>query len=257
MRARPSERVLLPKKRFAAMSSSSRRRRRGGGKGRQGRLMPSSGGISSDAEMYSKVNGLSFAEFAMNLTGIEQNRRMGRGRKRLDMFIFTEKLEKFLDPTKDSMYPLLRLLEPEMDTRRTYGVQLNKLTDIFLDGMDLLGTFNEKNKHAMCLRGFQDPHLAKKYPDLITTCGDFGGTLRNILIDRGFPDRRDASEFDRSVVTLGWVNEQLDALCEGSSQKDKASVAKTWLRECTAEEIKWIARIILKDAAAPFAQNCS
>jgi len=159
--------------------------------------------------------------------------------------IRAEVLAGVFEPGTDaSLFPLMRLLAPELDVRRKYGLQLAALTDLFINALGLSGKDNEGNAAVECLRGFCDAGVAARHPNIVVRPGDFGETIRGVLEYRGLATRRPPG--DPGDLTVGWANEELDKLCKARGAAARAAIAKAWLKDCTAEECKWLARIILK-----------
>lgn len=145
--------------------------------------------------------------------------------------VFSNTLRQELGGSGD-MYPLLRLLLPQLDRERTYNLKEKKVAKIYID---VLGMASE-SKDAQKLEHFSDPTVVQS-----KAVGDFAAVLYDILIYRSLAGNK------KHQHTVAVVNELLDQLVKA---KDNAVCKKVFMRLATefpANEQKWIMRILLKD----------
>uniref|UniRef100_K3WBD5 DNA ligase n=1 Tax=Globisporangium ultimum (strain ATCC 200006 / CBS 805.95 / DAOM BR144) TaxID=431595 RepID=K3WBD5_GLOUD len=145
--------------------------------------------------------------------------------------VFSDALRQELGGGGD-MYPLLRLLLPQLDRERTYNLKEKKIAKIYID---VLGMASE-SKDAQKIEHFNDPTVVQS-----KAVGDFAAVLYDILVYRSLAGNK------KYQHTVGVVNELLDQLVKAD---DNAAHKKVFMRLATefpANEQKWIVRIVLKD----------
>eukprot|EP00743_Colponemidia_sp_Colp-15_P010678 GILK01011788.1.p1 GENE.GILK01011788.1~~GILK01011788.1.p1 ORF type:complete len:977 (-),score=171.66 GILK01011788.1:53-2941(-) len=150
----------------------------------------------------------------------------------------TEKMNilgKFFELTykSDDVYPVMRLLLPHLDReRQVYGLKEMTIARFY---SDLLGLpENEANR----LKHWKDPTKQLQAGSKVSA-GDFVNVLYDVLShSRCRPD---------PILYLSDINRYLDQLSGAVDNDEKKKVLANMLRETTADEQKWIVRIILKD----------
>ncbi|RHY32831.1 hypothetical protein DYB32_002182 [Aphanomyces invadans] len=143
--------------------------------------------------------------------------------------IFNESLQKSYGHA--SLYPLLRLLCPHLDRERTYNLKEKKIAMMYVDLLGLSAMSSDGKK----LLHWTDPTIVTS-----RAVGDFALVLQEVIQFRA------TKRPDQTPLTVKDVNAMLDAL----SSQDKDAQKKTFLHivtHCTAEEQKWLMRIIIKD----------
>lgn len=130
------------------------------------------------------------------------------------------------------MYPLLRLLLPQLDRERTYNLKEKKIAKIYID---VLGMVSE-SRDAQKLEHFNDPTVVQS-----KAVGDFAAVLYDILIYRSLVGNK------KHQHTVGVVNELLDQLVKAEDNAARKRVFMRLATEFSATEQKWIVRILLKD----------
>lgn len=129
------------------------------------------------------------------------------------------------------LYPLMRLLLPQLDRERTYNLKEKKLAKIYVDVLGMASA----SKDAQKLEHFNDPTIVDS-----KSVGDFAAVLYEVMLYRG-------SGGDKAQKTLQDVNELLDALIRADSNTARRKVIMQLSTEFPANEQKWIIRIVLKD----------
>ncbi|KAF1322347.1 DNA ligase, partial [Globisporangium splendens] len=130
------------------------------------------------------------------------------------------------------MYPLLRLILPQLDRERTYNLKEKKIAKIYID---VLGMASE-SKDAQKLEHFNDPTVVQS-----KAVGDFAAVLYDILVYRSLAGNK------KYQHTVGVVNELLDQLVKADDNAARKKVFMRLATEFPANEQKWIVRILLKD----------
>eukprot|EP01116_Phalansterium_solitarium_P022237 TRINITY_DN7271_c0_g1_i3.p1 TRINITY_DN7271_c0_g1~~TRINITY_DN7271_c0_g1_i3.p1 ORF type:complete len:974 (-),score=418.09 TRINITY_DN7271_c0_g1_i3:27-2948(-) len=139
----------------------------------------------------------------------------------------------FAHYTDDDYFALLRLLLPKLDReRQTYGMKESVLGKLYVE---ILG-ISASSEDAQRLVHWKRPTGGGN--GKADSGGDFGNavylSLHNRCVSRG-------------DLSLAQLNTALDELNRVTDRKDKMRVLKELIRRTTAEEQKWIVRIILKD----------
>ncbi|KAF0701368.1 Aste57867_8149 [Aphanomyces stellatus] len=141
--------------------------------------------------------------------------------------IFSESFRKSFGSS--SLFPLLRLLCPHLDRERTYKLKEKKIAMLYVD---LLG-LNPASSDGKKLLHWTDPTIVTS-----RAVGDFAMVLHEVLQFR--------SKARQTDLTVGDVNRMLDTL----ASQDKEAQKKVFLQfvtTCSADEQKWLMRIIVKD----------
>ncbi|EGR30594.1 hypothetical protein IMG5_128250, partial [Ichthyophthirius multifiliis] len=126
-------------------------------------------------------------------------------------------------------YTILRLLLPVYDKERgAFGLKEKVLADIFSKALppskDIL------NRLRFYKNATYQPHQAP--------IGDFGDVLKHVL-DDFCPTMH--------VITINQVDENLNKLAQAQTKEEQIEIIRFLIKQCTSEEMKWIARLILKD----------
>lgn len=154
--------------------------------------------------------------------------------KKLSM-IFTKSLKDHLKG--DSIYPLLRLLLPAIDTERgKYGLKQAMIANTYVSALHL----DKKSEDATRLLNWKDPTRTQgvELSKLIT--GEFGTLLEDVLKSR--------VRTEPSNCTIGDVNLLLDQLANALNTDEKTIILRQqMLDKFNAQEQKWLVRIIFQD----------
>lgn len=177
---------------------------------------------------------------------LEQLERTPKSDAKLNI-LFSDTLRQQLQG--GDLYPLLRLVLPQLDRERTYNLKEKKIAKLYIA---ILGMASE-SRDAQKLEYFTDPKIVAS-----NAVGDFAAVLYDVLKYRSL-----ASHSKHNTLTIGDVNALLDELVKAESSKkpkqtEDGSSTKTatttrkdvFMRLATglsATEQKWIVRIILKD----------
>ncbi|KAK3856177.1 hypothetical protein Pcinc_037476 [Petrolisthes cinctipes] len=135
--------------------------------------------------------------------------------------------------TRDSFFPVLRVLLPALDrSRGAYGVKEHKLAKLYITILGLKKDGNDANK----LLNFRKPTSSAGGES-----GDFGEVAYYVLKGR-CPDKGDMS--------LHEVDAHLTSIAENHAAKKHEEVERALMimfRKMTAVEQKWLIRVLLKD----------
>lgn len=124
-------------------------------------------------------------------------------------------------------YSILRLILPAEDTDRgNYGIKEKALAKIITEALGLKKEEYERLYH------YKNP----SYHKIVVGIGDFSICLYDVVL----PYLKKTSS-----LTVEELNNLLDELTTPTS--NQTNIFRDLLRRCNAEELKWIARIILKD----------
>lgn len=130
------------------------------------------------------------------------------------------------------LYPLLRLVLPQLDRERTYNLKEKKLARVFVEVLGMASASRDAQK----LEHFNDPTVVQS-----KSVGDFAAVLYDVLQYRSLAG---CAKFQH---TVGVVNELLDELVKADTHAARKKVFMRLATEFPAVEQKWIVRIILKD----------
>ncbi|OQS05575.1 DNA ligase [Thraustotheca clavata] len=134
-----------------------------------------------------------------------------------------------------SLYPLLRLILPHLDRERTYKLKEKKLAALYVELLGLSPTSADGKK----LLHWTDPTIVTS-----RAVGDFSMVLQEVMQYRSKPKA--------SNMTIQDVNQLLDELNEydpeaGNVMAKKKQVLLKFITQFTAEEQKWLVRMVIKD----------
>ncbi|KAI8596789.1 ATP dependent DNA ligase domain-containing protein [Dissophora ornata] len=143
--------------------------------------------------------------------------------------------KEWRDKGYGSMYPVIRLLLPQLDRERgRYGLKEQKMADLYIASLNILPGSDPANKLKSWKEGLRD------------SAGDFSLVVREVVASR-------------SLVThpQGQTIRDVNKLLTGLSRKgsDNAQIFKTLVQTYTALENKWIVRIINKDLKIGMSEN--
>lgn len=178
-----------------------------------------------------RANGLPFVKLCEKFERVCQESNKMRCLK----ILFTQSLHDHLKGF--SIFPIMRLILPQLDRERSaYGIKIATMSKLYIKVLGL----SASNPSAQRLRNWKDP---RKYNNRYggkssQSSGDFPALLEEEL-------QRRANQ--GGTATIGWVNSMLDKLALINGQE----ALERWLLEifsqCSANEQKWIVRIVLKD----------
>ncbi|GAA6002791.1 hypothetical protein JCM10207_007683 [Rhodosporidiobolus poonsookiae] len=138
------------------------------------------------------------------------------------------------------LYPLVRLLMPDRDTRRkTYNLKEAKLARAIITALDL----PTKNDSSLKLMNWKTP--TKDDPG----AGEFASVAYEVI------KTRSTVISSRPEVTIEFINDVLNQLSMRNAgaapgtkpQTEHARILKVCVQKLTATEMKWLIRIILRD----------
>lgn len=136
-----------------------------------------------------------------------------------------------------SLYPFFRLLFPKLDRlRATYGIQEVFLGALYTDILSLPET------EKLMLKHWKNPSFLPSPAPV----GDFVNLVYYIIQKR---------VTDQSKLTINEVNELLDSLSAAKNKETRRIVMTKIIKQCTAQEQKWIISIILKDLKIGFSSD--
>ncbi|KAG3090274.1 DNA ligase 4 [Phytophthora idaei] len=170
--------------------------------------------------------GLSFTALCSVLKAVEATRKND---SKLDL-LFSASLRAQVGG--GDLYPLVRLVLPQLDRERTYMLKEKKIAKIYIDVLGLAPI----SKDAQKLEHFNDPKIVDS-----KSVGDFAAVLFNVVLYQS------ARTKSKTQHTLRDVNELLDQLVQADSNAARKKVFMKLATEYSADEQKWIIRVILKD----------
>ena len=191
--------------------------------------------MRDDAKVYptSNCDKISFAALVKCLEEVKPGKRAGQKKSK------KTKVERLLPDQLLSIlqghspFPLIRLIVPNCDRERpTYSIKEKVLAKLFCKAVGI----EEKSEAGVALVKFNNPQFVP--PGLNPCVGDFPGVLEGILKTRGFHGGK---------MTIGEVNARLNELAQCSSGEQRIAVIRKIYRDMSSTEIKWFARIVLKD----------
>ncbi|KAF5316619.1 hypothetical protein D9619_006679 [Psilocybe cf. subviscida] len=157
---------------------------------------------------------------------LQSERKQDRRRKMIESWFAHWRKEKGHD-----LYTVLRLLLPQKDRERAiYGLKEKNLAKTYIKLIPL---------------GIRDPDSIrllnwKRPSDRYAAAGDFSTALYDVISKR--------SSVMEGSLSIDDVNEVLDELAKNMGKSDlQAKVLQRVYNNCTANEQRWISRIVLKD----------
>ena len=137
----------------------------------------------------------------------------------------------------NDVFPLLRLLLPQMDSvREMYGIKEQKMASIYCK---ILGV-DPKSDEATTMVQWKKPKegmYSKAYADT----RQFIMRLQDVL------QKRMPSSNPTTTMSIAEVNEKLDQLAKGRSIEEFENIFRYFYGHATLEEQIWLVRIILRD----------
>ncbi|EEY65982.1 DNA ligase, putative [Phytophthora infestans T30-4] len=170
--------------------------------------------------------GLSFTALCSVLKAVEATRKND---SKLDM-LFSSSLRAQVGG--GDLYPLIRLVLPQLDRERTYMLKEKKIAKIYIDVLGLAPI----SKDAQKLEHFNDPKIVDS-----KSVGDFAAVLFDVVLYQS------ARTKSKTHHTLEDVNTLLDRLVQADNNAARKKVFMKLATEYSADEQKWIIRVILKD----------
>ncbi|KAF1795328.1 DNA ligase 4 [Phytophthora cactorum] len=128
--------------------------------------------------------------------------------------------------------PSRPLVLPQLDRERTYMLKEKKIAKIYIDVLGLAPI----SKDAQKLEHFNDPKIVDS-----KSVGDFAAVLFDVVLYQS------ARTKSKTQHTLRDVNELLNQLVQADSNAARKKVFMKLATEYSADEQKWIIRVILKD----------
>ena len=133
------------------------------------------------------------------------------------------------------LFPLMRLLLPHLDTERAqYRAKQKNLARWYVDILAI----NEASEDAQTLLNWKRPSAGFQRNEQ----GNFPEVVRTVIEGR-VKRRADVP----AMLTVGELNEQLDALAAAEETEKKRDVLRVIISRTTAREQRWILRVIIKD----------
>ena len=130
---------------------------------------------------------------------------------------------------KITLFQFYRLLFPKLDRlRSTYGIAEVFISKLYVDILQL------PQKEKIMLKHWKNPNFIPSPAPV----GDYVGLLKYIINNR---------VTNNSTITINTVNEYLTSLSRTRDKDERTTIMSKIIKECTAEEQKWIISIILKD----------
>ncbi|KAF8636375.1 hypothetical protein AX17_003558 [Amanita inopinata Kibby_2008] len=157
---------------------------------------------------------------------LQAERKHDRRRRFLEAWFNHWRTEKGYD-----LYPVLRLILPQKDRERAvYGLKEKNLAKVYIKLIPL----GMRDPDAIRLLNWKKPN--ERY----TSSGDFPGVLYDIVSKR--------SSVIEGSLTIDDLNDILDELSKNMGKQDvQSKLLQRIYNRSTAEEQRWIVRIILKD----------
>ncbi|TMW55054.1 hypothetical protein Poli38472_013816 [Pythium oligandrum] len=192
----------------------------------QTRMNPHETKSSMDTTQQRAALQLSFAALCRMLEAVERTPKSDDKLK----LVFSDALRQELQG--GDIYPLMRLLLPQLDRERTYNLKEKKIAKVYVD---VLGMASE-SCDAQKLEHFNDPTIVQS-----KSVGDFAAVLYEVLQYRSLVGN------NKFQHTVGVVNELLDQLVRADDAASRRKVFMRLASEFPASEQKWVIRIMLKD----------
>ncbi|KAI9908466.1 hypothetical protein PsorP6_004025 [Peronosclerospora sorghi] len=170
--------------------------------------------------------GLSFTALCSVLKAVETT---SKGDRKLDL-LFSTNLRAQVG--EGDLYPLIRLVLPQLDRERTYMLKEKKIAKIYVQVLGLAPI----SKDAQKLEHYNNPKIVDS-----KSVGDFAAVLYEVVLYRSGTGKSKLNH------TIEDVNELLDDLVRADDNKARKKVFMKLATEYTADEQKWIIRMVLKD----------
>ncbi|XP_003477632.1 DNA ligase 4 [Cavia porcellus] len=186
-----------------------------------------------------------FADLCSTLERIQKSK--GRAEKIRHFKEFLDSWRKFHDAlhknqkdVKDSFYPAMRLILPQLERERmAYGIKETMLAKFYIELLNL----PREGKDALKLLNYRTPTGTRG------DAGDFAMIAYFVLKPRCL---------QKGSLNIQQVNELLDSIASNNSAKKKDLVKKSLLQlitQSSALEQKWLIRMIVKDLKLGFSEK--
>jgi DNA ligase-4 len=178
-----------------------------------------------------KCNSILFKDLCLLFEKIEK----AHGSEHKLKLLFSKEMKRQMNG--ESLYPLLRLVLPTIDSERgKFGLKQAMVAKTYVQALHL----DKTSEAATRLINWKDPSKAHGVEISKMVVGDFGVILEDVL------KQRVRSEF--STAALKDINELLDDLAHAVTTNDKTTIIRERILDhFTAMEQKWLARIIFND----------
>ena len=142
---------------------------------------------------------------------------------------FIEYFFKDASNEKVTLFQFYRLLFPKLDRlRSTYGIAEVFISKLYVDILQL------PQKEKLMLKHWKNPNFIPSPAPV----GDYVGLLKYIITKR---------VINNATITINILNEYLTKLNRTRDKDERSKILTKIIKECTAEEQRWIISIILKD----------
>ena len=136
-----------------------------------------------------------------------------------------------------SLYPFFRLIFPKLDRlRSTYGIQETFLGNFYSQILSL------PEQERLMLKHWKNPNFLPSPAPV----GDFVNLVHYIISPR---------VTNTNTITINEVNDYLTGLAKASNRNERTIALTKMIKQCTAQEQKWILCIILKDIKIGFSSD--
>ena len=150
---------------------------------------------------------------------------------------FIEYFFKNAQKDKVSLFQFYRLLFPKLDRlRSTYGIAEIFISKLYSDILQL------PKKETIMLKHWKNPNFIPQSAPV----GDYVELLKYIISTR---------VTSTPTIKINQLNEYLTSLCKTREKEQRYSIMSKIIKNCTAEEQKWIICIILKDLKIGLSQE--
>ncbi|XP_012285410.1 DNA ligase 4 [Orussus abietinus] len=180
----------------------------------------------------SKIEFKKFCEILERITRLKGNAKLEELRRFIDLVRqLAAKLKNKIPDADISMFPLLRLLLPQLERERgPHGLKEKTLANLYIR----VFCFGKNSQNAKKLTNYKAPSSDKSH------VGDFADCVYWVMRTR-LPDVKTS----RSIEEINTFLENVAARNAANQSKDQEFQIIT--REISAFELKWLTRIILKD----------
>lgn len=153
---------------------------------------------------------------------------------------FHDALHKNQKDVRDSFYPAMRLILPQLERERmAYGIKETMLAKLYIELLNL----PKEGKDALKLLNYRTPTGTRG------DAGDFATIAYFVLKPRCL---------QKGSLTIQQVNDILDSIASNNSARKKDLIKKSLLQlitQSSALEQKWLIRMIVKDLKLGFSEQ--
>ena len=150
---------------------------------------------------------------------------------------FIEHFFKDAQKEKVTLFQFYRLLFPKLDRlRSTYGIAEVFISKLYINILQLPKT------ETLMLKHWKNPNFIPSPAPV----GDYVELLKYIILKR---------VTNSSTIKINTINEYLTSLSKTRDKDQRFSIMSKIIKDCTAEEQKWIISIILKDLKIGLSQE--